>query len=203
MSSHRRSEISGWRLKTKNEFKKLARQNTPTLVIHHPHTAIKRMTWVHAWGGLRRELPSVRSYIGTGCYSFRDKNEIVPQTPQGETCILRDELTDYEWVAIRPLLPNKPRGVPRVDETASFGSCARVRYPSQMRNKNQNLGGSRARSWYVYLWHEWTVESRRPIAPAFARPNPAEWSDNRTTAAWLGHAMVLINFFGIKILTDP
>jgi hypothetical protein len=74
MSSHRRSEISGWRLKTKNEFKKLARQNTPTLVIHHPHTAVKRMTWVHAWGGLRRELPSVRSYIGTGCYSFRDKN---------------------------------------------------------------------------------------------------------------------------------
>jgi hypothetical protein len=43
----------------------------------------------------------------------------------------------------------------------------------------------------------------RPIAPAFARPNPAEWRDNRITAAWLGHATVLINFFGIKILTDP
>src|SRR5580692_7689509 len=72
-----------------------------------------------------------------------------------------------------------------------------------MRNKNQNSGGSRARRWYGYLWHEWTVESRRPIAPAFARPNPAEWSDNRITAAWLGHATVLINFFGTKILTDP
>jgi L-ascorbate metabolism protein UlaG (beta-lactamase superfamily) len=72
-----------------------------------------------------------------------------------------------------------------------------------MRNKNQNLGGSRARRWYAYLWHEWTVESRRPIAPGFARPNPAEWSDNRITAAWLGHATVLINFFGIIILTDP
>src|SRR5580700_8421284 len=90
-----------------------------------------------------------------------------------------------------------------VSSLASFGSCARVRYPSQMRNKNQNLGGSRARRWYAYLWHEWTVESRRPIAPAFARPNPAEWSGNRITAAWLGHATVLINFFGIKILTDP
>src|ERR1700720_3247000 len=99
-------------------------------------------------------------------------------------------------------------GVARVDVTgvysmASFGSCARIRYPSQMRNKNQNLGGSRARRWYAYLWHEWTVESRRAIAPAFARPNPAEWSDNQITAAWLGHATVLINFFGIKILTDP
>src|SRR3984893_9182654 len=86
---------------------------------------------------------------------------------------------------------------------ASFGSCARVRFLSRMRNKKQNLGGSRARRWYAYLWHEWNVQSRRPIAPAFARPNPTDWSDKRITAAWLGHATVLINFFGIKILTDP
>jgi L-ascorbate metabolism protein UlaG (beta-lactamase superfamily) len=72
-----------------------------------------------------------------------------------------------------------------------------------MKNKNQNLGASRFRRWYAYLWHEWSVDSRSPIAPAFARPNPAAWSDNRITAAWLGHATVLINFFGIKILTDP
>ena len=53
------------------------------------------------------------------------------------------------------------------------------------------------------VWHHRCFQSRRPIAPAFVRPNPAEWSDNRITAAWLGHATVLINFFGIKILTDP
>src|SRR6476620_9836019 len=29
---------------------------------------------------------------------------------------MRYELTDYEWAAIRPMLPNKPRGVPRVDD---------------------------------------------------------------------------------------
>jgi transposase len=28
---------------------------------------------------------------------------------------MRYELTDFEWVAIRPFLPNKPRGIPRVD----------------------------------------------------------------------------------------
>jgi L-ascorbate metabolism protein UlaG (beta-lactamase superfamily) len=58
-------------------------------------------------------------------------------------------------------------------------------------------------SWIAHLWREWIVESRRSIAPAFAKPNPTEWSNNRVTAAWLGHATVLINFFGIKILTDP
>jgi len=29
---------------------------------------------------------------------------------------MRNELTDYEWAAIKPFLPNKPRGVPRVND---------------------------------------------------------------------------------------
>ena len=45
---------------------------------------------------------------------------------------MRYELTDYEWAAIKPMLPNKPRGVPRVNDrassTASFGSYVRVRH---------------------------------------------------------------------------
>jgi transposase len=28
----------------------------------------------------------------------------------------RYDLTDFEWSVIKPLLPNKPRGVPRVDD---------------------------------------------------------------------------------------
>jgi len=62
---------------------------------------------------------------------------------------------------------------------------------------------SRVRRWVAYLWREGIRESRRPVAPAFAKANPAKWDDARVTAAWLGHATVLINFFGIKILTDP
>jgi L-ascorbate metabolism protein UlaG (beta-lactamase superfamily) len=34
-------------------------------------------------------------------------------------------------------------------------------------------------------------------------PTPSSWSDNTITAAWIGHATVLINFFGTKIITDP
>jgi hypothetical protein len=29
---------------------------------------------------------------------------------------MRYELSDYEWSVIRPMLPNKPRGVPRVND---------------------------------------------------------------------------------------
>jgi transposase len=29
---------------------------------------------------------------------------------------MRYELTDFEWAAIKPMLPNKPRGVPRMDD---------------------------------------------------------------------------------------
>lgn len=43
----------------------------------------------------------------------------------------------------------------------------------------------------------------RSEAPAPMRPEPAQWPDHAVTAAWLGHATVLVNFFGIKILTDP
>lgn len=46
-------------------------------------------------------------------------------------------------------------------------------------------------------------DARRGIAPAPVQPDPARWSDNRITIAWLGHATTLINFYGIHILTDP
>src|SRR5919199_6129954 len=46
-------------------------------------------------------------------------------------------------------------------------------------------------------------ESRTPILPAPHRPEPEKWSDERLTVAWLGHATVLINFYGTWLLTDP
>ena len=46
-------------------------------------------------------------------------------------------------------------------------------------------------------------ERRVPVLPAPHRPEPATWSDERLTVAWLGHATVLMNFYGTWLLTDP
>lgn len=40
-----------------------------------------------------------------------------------------------------------------------------------------------------------------PAAPH--RPEPRSWTDDGLTAAWLGHATVLLNLFGTVIITDP
>jgi L-ascorbate metabolism protein UlaG (beta-lactamase superfamily) len=69
--------------------------------------------------------------------------------------------------------------------------------------KQPTLRSRRVRRWLGHLWREWTIESWRPIASAFAKPEPLKWDDALVTAAWIGHATVLINFLGIKILTDP
>ena len=44
---------------------------------------------------------------------------------------------------------------------------------------------------------------RRRILPAPVKPEPSSWLDDGVTAAWLGHSTVLINFYGINIITDP
>ena len=42
-----------------------------------------------------------------------------------------------------------------------------------------------------------------PMLDAPFRPEPSTWDDATITAAWIGHATVLINFFGLTIITDP
>jgi len=86
-----------------------------------------------------------------------------------------------------------------LDRTATMAVLrCRMQAPEQ-----PPLRSSRVRRWLGHLFREWTVESWRPIAPAHAKPEPAKWSDAQVTLAWLGHATVLINLFGVTILTDP
>jgi L-ascorbate metabolism protein UlaG (beta-lactamase superfamily) len=46
-------------------------------------------------------------------------------------------------------------------------------------------------------------EIGREVPAAPHKPEPGVWSDNAVTLAWLGHATVLVNFYGVRILTDP
>jgi L-ascorbate metabolism protein UlaG (beta-lactamase superfamily) len=46
-------------------------------------------------------------------------------------------------------------------------------------------------------------ELGREVPAAPHRPSPSSWNDNAITLAWLGHATVLLNFYGVRILTDP
>jgi L-ascorbate metabolism protein UlaG (beta-lactamase superfamily) len=47
------------------------------------------------------------------------------------------------------------------------------------------------------------AQSRRKILTPNFTPTPELWNPNGITAAWLGHSTVLINFYGVNILTDP
>jgi L-ascorbate metabolism protein UlaG (beta-lactamase superfamily) len=61
------------------------------------------------------------------------------------------------------------------------------------------FSSSRTARWFRRLAGDY----RRSIPAAPVKPNPAQWSDNQITFAWLGHSSVLINFYGLRILTDP
>jgi L-ascorbate metabolism protein UlaG (beta-lactamase superfamily) len=78
-----------------------------------------------------------------------------------------------------------------------------MRTPGTKLPEQPALRSSPVRRWVGHLFREWTIESWRPIAPASAKPDPSKWSNEQVTLAWIGHATVLINFFGVTILTDP
>jgi L-ascorbate metabolism protein UlaG (beta-lactamase superfamily) len=58
-------------------------------------------------------------------------------------------------------------------------------------------------SWAARFVRERLSEFGRDVPAATHTPAPATWKDNAITLAWLGHATVLINFYGVRILTDP
>src|SRR5207247_10022001 len=64
------------------------------------------------------------------------------------------------------------------------------------------LRSSRVRRWLAHLWREWTIETLRPIAPAFTKPETLEWDGTQATASCIGNATVLVNFFSINLLID-
>jgi L-ascorbate metabolism protein UlaG (beta-lactamase superfamily) len=60
-----------------------------------------------------------------------------------------------------------------------------------------------SKRWAARMLRERWREAFRPIAPPPVSPDPRAWSPHRVTVCWLGHATVLINFYGLHVLTDP
>lgn len=58
-------------------------------------------------------------------------------------------------------------------------------------------------SWPARFLRERFAEWGSDVPPAPHKPSPRTWNDNAITLAWLGHATVLVNFYGLRILTDP
>jgi L-ascorbate metabolism protein UlaG (beta-lactamase superfamily) len=48
-----------------------------------------------------------------------------------------------------------------------------------------------------------TFASMAIEAPASAKPEPAGWSDRNLTIANLGHATLVMNYFGVRVISDP
>jgi L-ascorbate metabolism protein UlaG (beta-lactamase superfamily) len=69
-----------------------------------------------------------------------------------------------------------------------------------------SLGGvsvATSSSWAARFLRGRLAELGRDVPPAPHKPDPSAWPDNAITAAWLGHATVLMNFYGVRVLTDP
>ena len=58
-------------------------------------------------------------------------------------------------------------------------------------------------SWTARFLRERMAEWGRDLPAARHRPMPLTWADNAITLAWLGHATVLVNFYGVWMITDP
>ena len=58
-------------------------------------------------------------------------------------------------------------------------------------------------SWAARFVRERVGEIGKGLPAAAHVPSPHQWAENAVTLAWLGHATVLINFYGLRILTDP
>lgn len=58
-------------------------------------------------------------------------------------------------------------------------------------------------TWRAQFLRERALEPWRGIRLPPTVPTPSRWNENAVTTAWIGHSTLLINFYGLRILTDP
>jgi len=79
-----------WRIKIRDDFFKIIKEEQPTIILHHPHTTESPKTWGTSWGGVTRTVPTVTNYISAGRYIKRSEksatlNEVLQNTKCGST----------------------------------------------------------------------------------------------------------------------
>lgn len=84
----------GWRAQVNAEFRNIAHEKQPTIVLHHPHTADSKMTWRAAWTSLERDFPSVKQYAGAGRYWHQDD----PRSSLDETLALTKKGPSLDFI---------------------------------------------------------------------------------------------------------
>ena len=75
-----------------------------------------RPLWVIHVGFAESLICPVIGPLRTWRFALEVVGPDVVQAPEREPRIMRYELSDHEWAVIKPMLPNKPRGVPRVND---------------------------------------------------------------------------------------
>lgn len=76
-SERSHNNAKGWRQDTINEFRKMAREKKPELVIHHPHYTDSIIIWSTALGGLKKDLPGIK-FVSGGRYFNQNGNQRSP-----------------------------------------------------------------------------------------------------------------------------
>ncbi len=85
----------------------------------------------------------------------------------------------------------------------TFNKSNPLKPNATMRYRRLKVYADFARGYSRRFLAERQVEARTPIAHAPHTPQTHLWRDDELTVAWLGHATVLMNFYGTWILTDP
>ena len=81
---------SEWRKKIREEFYDTVKNETLSVVLHHPHTTDSSRIWTVAWNELVELAPSVEKYISAGRYFNQDGersalNEVLGKTKRGNS----------------------------------------------------------------------------------------------------------------------
>ena len=86
----RSKNAKGWRKEINENLRKIAKEERPRFVLHHPHITTKWRSWYNAWKCLEKKLRSVEFYAGAGQYNVREiqweeLKKVLERTQKGGT----------------------------------------------------------------------------------------------------------------------